>query len=89
MAPKKFPMVYKCVVWWRGPGGTPQPSAAYGVFQEHNNIDGAMRDKVALKLTSMKAAQPAGPFFATVIEYPKGYPPNHCQCELFFSLGGD
>jgi len=88
-AQKKVPMVYKCMVWWRGPKGTPEPSGAYGIFQEHTSIDAAMRDKVALKLTSMKHAQPAGPFFATVIEYPKGYPPTFCLCELFFSLGGD
>ena len=83
-------MVYKCMVWWRsGVEKTPVPSGGYGIFQEHSNIDAAMRDKVALKLTSMKHAKPAGPFFATVIEYPKGYPPHDCECELFFSLGGE
>lgn len=88
MAKKGVPMAYKCQVWWRsGVDKTPVASAAYGVFQEHLTPDAAMRDKAALKLTSMKFARPAGPFYATVIEYPKGYPPSKCECKLFFSIG--
>jgi len=90
MSPKKFPMVYKCQVWWRaGVGWKPVRSDAYGSFKEYDNIDAAMRDKAALKMMSMKGQEPAGRFFVNVIEYPKGYPPEDCECELFFSLGGD
>jgi hypothetical protein len=90
MAAKRgVPMVYKCMVWWRDSGHAIHPSAAYGLFQEHDNLDAAMRDKVALLLTSMKGAKPDGNFHATVCEYPKGYPPITCRWELFFSLGGD
>ena len=90
MPPKKFPMVYKCQVWWRsGVSKTPVWSNAYGCFKEHDNVDAAMRDKVALRLTSMKGWEPTGNFFVNVIEYPKGYPPTSCKSEFFFSLGGD
>lgn len=90
MPPKKYPMVYKCTVWWReGLALTPVPSNAYGTFQERRTIDEAMRDKVALKLTSMKGSEPCGRFFVNVIEYPEGFPPDTCSSELYFTMGGD
>lgn len=87
---KGVPMVYRCTVWWvSGIHRTPVPSGAYGIFKERATIGEAMRDMTALRLTSMKHADPEARFFVNVIEYPRGYPPVTCKREIFLKLGGE
>jgi hypothetical protein len=94
-------MVYRCMVWSKAglhggkvleePGkvwpGT--LSNAYGTFPEHFTIDAAMKDMVALKLTSMKTAKPDGAYWPVVCEYPQGHPPIASRRTLYMVLGGD
>jgi len=93
-------MVYRCMVWHRAGlhGGKLRddnntgpwpgiPSDAYGKFSEHYDIGAAMKDMVALKLTSMKTAKPDGAYWAVVVEYPQGHPPLASHRVLYEVIG--
>jgi hypothetical protein len=92
-------MVYRCMVFQKaGLHGKPSPpgvywpgipSEAYGSFQEHYTLDAAMRDMVALKLSSMKHNKPNGAYWAVVCEYPQGHPPLASQREVYEVYGDD
>jgi hypothetical protein len=92
-------MVYRCMVWHKaglhGKQLAPHiewpgvPSDAYGRFQEHYTLDAAMKDLVSLKLTSMKASNPDGAYWAFVCEYPQGHPPLSARRQVYMVLGGD
>jgi len=92
-------MVYRCMVFHKAglhghvlakqegfiwPG---VPSNAYGTFAEHYEIGAAMKDMVALKLTSMKTNKPDGAYWAVVVEYPQGHPPLASRRQLYMVIG--
>jgi len=93
-------MVYRCMVFHKaglhghklmtegaGPVWPGIPSSAYGDFAEHYEIGAAMKDMVALKLTSMKASKPDGAYWAVVVEYPQGHPPLSSRRTLYMVIG--
>lgn len=92
-------MVYRCIVFHKaGLHGQPSPpgiywpglpSDAYGKFSEHPTLDAAMKDMVALKLTSMKSNKPDGAYWAVVCEYPQGHPPLASRREVYMVIGDD
>ncbi len=94
---RKRKLIYRCMVWHCNGASNEGlssvhiavPSAAYGMMPERDTLTEAMNDKVAIYAVSMKGSKPGGAFFASVVHYPRGFPPKQIRRTMYLEMGGD